>query len=248
MGNNRKNRENEEENQTAAWMVTFSDLSTLLLTFFVLLLSMSSMNKLKMKSMFHNFTASCGILAFKEYGEIARPIESLIEELPETLKDALMVRKDQLRNKEVDITSNTPKDLFKGATGSLVFQNVEGGFKLVFGQELLFNSGSARIKEKARPVLARIARFMRMTNYRIYIDGFTDDIPIHTELYPSNKALSLARAFAVMNYFVREEKLPSQNIALAGYGASRPVAPNSTEAGRAENRRVELIFKDQKYF
>ena len=131
MGNNRKNRENEEENQTAAWMVTFSDLSTLLLTFFVLLLSMSSMNKLKMKSMFHNFTASCGILAFKEYGEIARPIESLIEELPETLKDALMVRKDQLRNKKVDITSNTPKDLFKGATGSLVFQNVEGGFKLV---------------------------------------------------------------------------------------------------------------------
>jgi chemotaxis protein MotB len=248
MGNNRKNKGNEEENQTAAWMVTFSDLSTLLLTFFVLLLSMSSMNKLKMKSMFHNFTASCGILAFKEYGEISRPMETLIEELPETLKDSLVVRKDKFRNEKVDITSDIPRDLFKGATGSLVFQNVEGGFKLVFGQELLFNSGSARIKEKARPVLARIARFMRITNYRIYIDGFTDNVPIHTELYSSNRALSLARAFAVMNYFVREEKLPFQSIALAGYGASRPVAANGTETGRAENRRVEMIFKNQKYF
>ena len=179
---------------------------------------------------------------------MARPIESLIEELPETLKTALVVRTDQSRNEKVDITSNRPRDLFKGATGSLVFQNVEGGFKLVFGQELLFNSGSARIREKARPVLARIARFMRITNYRIYIDGFTDNIPIHTELYPSNKALSLARAFAVMNYFVREEKLPSQTIALAGYGASHPVASNGTESGRAENRRVEIIFKNQKYF
>ena len=176
MGNNKKSKENEEESQTAAWMVTFSDLSTLLLTFFVLLLSMSSMNKLKMKSMFHNFTASCGILAFKEYGEIARPIETLIAELPETLKDSLVVRKNELKNEKVDITSDIPSHLFKGATGSLSFQNVEGGFKLVFGQELLFNSGSARIKEEAMPVLARIARFMRITNYQIYIDGFTDNV------------------------------------------------------------------------
>jgi chemotaxis protein MotB len=248
MGNDKKIRENEEKNQRTAWMVTFSDLSTLLLTFFVLLLSMSSMNKLKMKSMFRNFTASCGILTFKEYGKIARPMETLIEELPETLKSALVVRKEELNNQKVDITSDLPRELFKGATGSLVFQNVKGGFKLVFGQELLFNSGSAQIRERARPMLAKIAQFLRITSYQVYIDGFTDNVPIHTELYPSNKALSLARAFAVMNYFVREEKLPSQNIALAGYGASRPVASNGTASGRAENRRVELIFKNQKYF
>jgi len=249
MGSNRRKKGGKgEETDTAAWMVTFSDLATLLLTFFVLLLSMSSMNKLKMKSMFHNFTSSCGILAFKEYGEIARPKESLITGIAETLKDTLVVRKNEDRYEKVDITSDVPEKLFKGASGSLVYQNVEGGFKLVFGQELLFNSGSAEIKQQAKPVLAKIARFMRITSYQIYIEGYTDNVPIHTETYPSNRELSLARAYAVMHYFVEEEKVPSERIGLAGYGALRPITTNATRGGRAKNRRVEMIFKDQKYF
>jgi chemotaxis protein MotB len=249
MENNKKDKGGEKDgNQTSAWMVTFSDLSTLLLTFFVLLLSMSSMNKLKMKSMFHNFTASCGILAFKEYGEIAHPKENLIEGIAETLKDTVVVKKDKIKNEKVDITSDNPEDLFKGASGSLTYQNVEGGFKLVFGQHLLFHSGSAKIREEAKPLLAKIAQFIRITSYQIYIDGFTDNVPIHTELYSSNKALSLGRAYAVMHYLVQKEALPPESIAIAGYGASRPVAANGTEAGRAQNRRVELIFKNQKYF
>lgn len=249
MGNNRKKRGGEGEGtDTSAWMVTFSDLSTLLLTFFVLLLSMSSMNKLKMKSMFHNFTSSCGILAFKEYGEIARPKESLITGIAETLKDTLVVRKNEDRYEKIDITSNAPEKLFKGASGSLVYQNVKGGFKLVFGQGLLFNSGSAEIKEQAKPVLARIARFMRITSYQVYIDGYTDNVPIHTQTYPSNRDLSLARAYAVMHYLVDEEKVAAESIGLAGYGALRPIASNATNPGRAKNRRVEIVFKNQKYF
>ncbi|RLB17726.1 MAG: hypothetical protein DRG82_05730 [Deltaproteobacteria bacterium] len=249
MGNNRKKRGGEGDSMdTSAWMVTFSDLSTLLLTFFVLLLSMSSMNKLKMKSMFHNFTSSCGILAFKEYGEIARPKESLITGIAETLKDTLVVRKNEDRYEKVDITSDVPEKLFSGANGSVVFQNVKGGFKLVFGQELLFKSGSAEIKEQARPVLARIARFMRITSYHIYIDGHTDNVPIHTKTYPSNKELSLARAYAVTRYFVVDEELPAETIGLSGYGSLRPIDTNATETGRAKNRRVEMVFKDQKYF
>lgn len=249
MGNSKKKKGGGGEGEdTTAWMVTFSDLSTLLLTFFVLLLSMSSMNKLKMKSMFHNFTASCGILAFKEYGEIARPKESLITGIAETLKDSLVVRKNEDRFEKVDITSEFPQKLFMGASGSVIYQNVEEGFKLVFGQELLFNSGSAEIKQQAKPVLAKIARFMRITTYQIYIDGYTDNVPIHTETYPSNKELSLARAYAVMHYFVEHGKVPEGSIGLAGYGALHPIATNATEAGRAKNRRVEMVFKNQKYF
>ncbi len=244
----KKKRDAGEKLDTQAWMVTFSDLSTLLLTFFVLLLSMSSMNELKMKSMFHNFTASCGILAFKEYGEIAHPRESLISGLAETLKDALIVRKDDDQEKTVEIPSENPEALFKGASGSLVFQEIEGGFKLVFGQELLFDSGRAEIKDGARPILMKIARFMRRSSYQIYIDGHTDNVPIHSERYASNRALSLARAYNVMNYFVSEEKLPPESIALGGYGDSRPVASNNSMIGRAKNRRVEMIFKNQKYF
>lgn len=244
----RKNTGEAEGSEGHGWMVTFSDLSTLLLTFFVLLLSMSSMNHLKMRSMFHNFTSSCGILGFKEYGEIAHPRESLVEDLKQTLRDTLVVKKDQSREKEVNITSAIHEELFKGASGSLVFQETPDGFKLVFGQEILFRSGSAQLKEQAKPLLDRIAKFMRLTDYRIYIDGYTDNVPIHTERYPSNEALSLARAYRVMRYFVRMENLPQGSIAIGGYGDARPLASNSTEIGRSKNRRVEMIFKNQKYF
>ena len=89
---------------------------------------------------------------------------------------------------------------------------------------------------------------MRRTSYQIYIDGHTDNVPIHSEKYPSNRALSLARAYNVMNYFVSNENLPPESIALGGYGASRPAASNNSSVGRAKNRRVEMIFKNQKYF
>lgn len=249
MRNKRRNRAAEgEETDTNSWMVTFSDLSTLLLTFFVLLLSMSSMNKLKIRSMFHNFTSSCGVLSYKEYEEIARPKESLLVALAQTLKDTMVVKRNNDRDQQVDLTFNIRENILRNASGSLVYKDVEGGFKLVFGQNLLFDSGKAEIKDRARPILARIARFIRITNYQIYIDGFTDNVPIHTKAFPSNSALSLARAYAVMDYLVREEKLPPESIAIAGYGASRPVAANDIEAGRAKNRRVEMIFKNQRYF
>ena len=249
MRRNRKKRTGEGEGTgTSAWMVTFSDLSTLLLTFFVLLLSMSSMNKLKMQNMFRNFVSSCGVMAFKEYGEITRPKQSLLEGIVEALQDTMVVKKKKVNVAKIDISSDLPENLFSGATGSVIYQNVEEGFKLIFGQELLFPSGNAEIKPEAKPVLARIARFMRITNYQIYIDGYTDNIPIHTAAYPSNKALSLARAYAVMHYFTGEEKLSGKRIGLGGYGALRPIDTNDTDAGRAKNRRVEIVFKNQKYF
>jgi len=82
-------------------MVTFSDLSALLLTFFVLLLSMSTMDQKTFKSMFHNFTASAGILYFKDYGEIYRPKDILIENLYEKLNDALVVKKAEDEPSEI---------------------------------------------------------------------------------------------------------------------------------------------------
>lgn len=236
-----------EQGNSKAWMVTFSDLSTLLLTFFVLLLSMSSLDDLKLKSLFHNFTSSCGILLFKEYGEIYRPKERLIEGLNEKLKDALVVRKDE-EMEEKDIPSDITTNPFPDASGSMVFQNIEGGFKLVFGHGILFSSGSAALREEARPLMANIARFIRVSGYQLYIDGHTDSVPIRTEVFPSNEALSLARAYTIVEYLTKEEGLSLQLLAMAGYGETRPVTTNGTEEGRAKNRRVEMIFKNQRYF
>jgi chemotaxis protein MotB len=242
----RKSHEGEEAN-TNSWMVTFSDLSTLLLTFFVLLLSMSSMDDLTLKSYFHNFTGSCGILLFKEQGEVYRPKEVLIEGLYEQLKDALIAKRDRNETEE-DVVSDLIENPYAASGNGVVFQNTDDGLKLTFGQEILFNPGSAEVKETFKPVLSQVAKFIQLSRYQIYIDGHTDNVPIHNDRFSSNDALSLARAYAVLEYLIKEEHLPPDFVALAGYGEERPLAPNNSAAARALNRRVEMIFKNQQYF
>jgi hypothetical protein len=111
-----KKKEAEEVRGVPGWMVTFSDLSTLLLTFFVLLLSMSSMDDRSMKSMFTNFTSACGILYFKEYGEIYRPKEVLIESLYESLQEILTVKRSE--DPVVEEASKSKSNVF-GKVGGL---------------------------------------------------------------------------------------------------------------------------------
>ena len=244
-GEEKRKPKKDEQGGTSAWMVTFSDLSTLLLTFFVLLLSMSSMDDRTLKSMFTNFTSACGILYFKEYGEIYRPKEVLIESLYESLDEVLVVKRSE--DPVVEEASKTKSNVF-GKVGGLEIEEFHKGFKLVFGHQLLFEPGRAKIKEEMRPLLEKISKFISTSAYQVYIDGHTDNVPINTETYPSNEDLSLARAYNLMDYLVQNGKVSPGAIALSGYGELRPIAPNDTADDRAKNRRVEIIFKGQKYF
>ena len=243
---NNLSRRKQEELKSPGWMVTFSDLSTLLLTFFVLLLSMSTMDKKTFKSMFHNFTASCGILYFKEYGEIYRPKMVLMQALSEKLKDSLVVKRADESPR--DIISPKEEKSFEETGNSLVVENFRGGFKLVFGHKMLFPSGSAEIQDEIKPLLAKIGSFMRNSDYQVYIDGHTDNVAMRGGKYSSNSELSLARAYNLMEYFVTKENISPLSIALAGYGELHPVTSDNTPEGRSKNRRVEMIFKSQKYF
>jgi len=241
-------KEEEKSAGTAGWMVTFSDLSTLLLTFFVLLLSMSSMDERKLKSLMSNFTSSCGILLFKEYGEIYHPKDLLIEGITANLKDSLVIRK--VDDPPEDLSADMEEELLKSAGGKLEVEYFKDGFKLVFGDELVFPPGSAEIREDMAPVFQKVARFMLYTDYQVYIDGHTDNIPLkgHGSGYRSNEELSLARALSIMDHLKNQYDVGDTDIALAGYGEIKPEASNDTALGRAKNRRVEIIFKNKKYF
>ncbi len=245
MENDPLRRKEEQTPSSPAWMVTFSDLSTLLLTFFVLLLSMSSMDEKTLKSMFSNFSAGSGILYFKEYGEIHRPKLVLIQGLQQFLKDALVIKREEETR---DTLSRKEEKTFQEVGNSVVFENFRGGFKLVFGHKLLFPTGSAEIQEEIKPLLEKVGTFMRNSDYQVYIDGHTDNIPIRGGMYSSNEELSLARAYNLAEYFVTQENVSPYNIALAGYGDLHPVDSHYTTEGRSRNRRVEIIFKNQKYF
>ncbi len=227
------------------WMVTFSDLTTLLLTFFVLLVSMSSMDDKSLKSSFTNFTSASGILNFKDLGEVYRPRDIMIRGIYEKIKNIAVIKR---ADEPVEIPANANETFMKESGGQIVMQNVEGGFKLVFGHRIMFETGKAEINEQIKPILDEVAKFIKASYYQVYIDGHTDSIPISSEEFPSNTILSLNRAYNVMKYLVEKGKVGADNLALGGYGENHPVENNMTAPGRDKNRRVEIIFKNKTYF
>lgn len=228
-----------------AWMVTFSDLTTLLLTFFVLLLSMSSMDDKSLKSLFTNFTSASGILNFKTLGEVYRPKDVMIDGIYDRLKDTMIIKRS---DDPVDIPADTDEIFVTESGGQVVLQNIEGGFKLVFGHKIMFESGKAEIKDEIKPILDEVAKFIKASYFQIYIDGHTDDLPINNEEFPSNTILSLTRAYNVMRYLIEEGDVDTDILALGGYGEKHPIDANDTQPGRERNRRVEMIFKSKTYF
>lgn len=106
--------------------------------------------------------------------------------------------------------------------------------------KILFPSGSAVLASAAAPVLDRIAGILKSFPNAIHVEGFTDNVPIHTVAYPSNWELSAARAASVVHLFMKDGVAPHRMAAI-GYGEYRPVVSNSTAEGRSRNRRVVLV-------
>jgi chemotaxis protein MotB len=109
-------------------------------------------------------------------------------------------------------------------------------------EHALFDSGVATISPQGRPLLDKIGAIIARTAYFIRIEGHTDNLPIHTELFPSNWDLSTARAVNVLRYFIESHHIDAQRLAAVGFGEFQPLASNDTPENRAKNRRVEMIF------
>jgi chemotaxis protein MotB len=104
-----------------------------------------------------------------------------------------------------------------------------------------FASGSATPKPETLPTLKQIAASLSRTPYDLRVEGHTDNIPIHTSGFDSNWELSAARATRIARIFLNLKAMPPERISAAGYAEFHPVATNDTDAGRAENRRVDLV-------
>jgi chemotaxis protein MotB len=230
----------------SSWMVTFSDLATLLLTFFVLLLSMSSLDDKAFRSAFHNFNSSTGILLFKESDQIRLAKDMVIQEICKSLESIHMLDiRDIDENTQGQVGSDKEFRILV-SSGSGVWLNKgkeDTRFSFIFSDKLLFESGSSVLSWRAYSVLERLAEFLHSSDYRAYIDGHTDSVPIHNEYFASNDELSLARAHAVLDYLLFEGKVGPEKLALGGYGSSHPLRENTTDGDRAMNRRVEIIFE-----
>jgi chemotaxis protein MotB len=231
------------EQDTNAWMVTFSDLIMLLLTFFVLILTMSSMDQKKLKEMFRHLQEAVGILEFSNFGEITPPAgfagtyrdkEAMI------ILDQSMVQNLLAPSPEVENKAAAALEEFKNTAEVM---EDERGIVFSFQESILFRPGEVRIRREAEPFLARLADAIESCRNPILVTGHSDDTPLRDKAYASNWELSLHRGLSVLDYFLNRKRLPSSRFMVGAAGSSRPVSPNDTPEGRARNRRVEIIFR-----
>jgi len=243
MAKREKNISAGQESDPNAWLITFGDLVMLLLTFFVLLLTMSSMDTKKLKTTFSHFRGAPGVLELAGSRKIM-DLDSFINKYRTT--DGLLVLNQDVLKKLLIPSYKADKNTeakIKDFYEKINISDDRRGIVLSFQGEILFAPGGAALKEEVLPFLDSIAEAIESCPNEILIMGHTDNIPIRSRLYGSNWELSLYRGLSVLEYFLSEKGLPPSRFSVGGYGASRPLHPNDTLQKRALNRRVEIIFK-----
>ncbi|MGA2774523.1 MAG: OmpA family protein [Candidatus Omnitrophota bacterium] len=123
-------------------------------------------------------------------------------------------------------------------------QMMEKGLVITVVGDLLFNSGKAKIRPEAYPLLNKVAAVLKenMAQFQVGIEGHTDNVPIKHSAWKSNWELSSARALSVLHYLINKEDISPDRLSAIGYGEFQSVAPNDTKEGRQLNRRVEIVI------
>jgi len=211
-------------------MTTYGDMMTLLLTFFVLLLSFSSMRDAKFRRAIGSLKGALGVMPFEQ---------SVI--VPE------FVPIPQLTNLQESEIQESLVELEEASSESAVAEAVrleftEEGIHITLSDSIIFDTGEALIKPDIVPVLLAIADLATGWPNIILIEGHSDNVPIFTRQYPNNWYLSSARAIAILEFF-SDNGLNEDKMVPIGRGEFFPIDSNETEQGRARNRRVELYIQ-----
>ena len=215
----------------APWMATFADLMTLLLTFFVLLLSFATMDAIKFREALGSVKDALGV-PWKHVGEFEAVATSPAQ--PDTNGPPVLEDRALLEELKQAIAMERLQDV--------IDTEISGrGVLLRISGRALYPQGEATLKEAAHSMLGRVAKLAGRSDHHIMIEGHTDNIPIQTSRFPSNWELSTARAIAAMQYLV-DSGVDATRVGVAGYADLRPIRENDTDVNRAVNRRVEFVF------
>ena len=208
------------------WMATFSDMVTLIMVFFILMYAIASKNVSTFKSAIIGAEAkSIGVL------EALNAVE-----IQETLKNLEMTKTDDILSEVSGVAEQENLDI-ETSQGKIIVR-VPGAS--------LFKPGQADLQLSARSVLDAVVGVVNnYPDYKIHIQGHTDDESISTEKFPTNWELSAGRATAVLRYFY-DKGVEPESMTATGYADTFPLATNDTVPGRAKNRRVEFVLEKEK--
>ncbi|AZO94048.1 flagellar motor protein MotB [Halocella sp. SP3-1] len=226
-------KKEEGNNGSPAWMVTFSDLMTLLLVFFVLLYSFSVMDIEKFEGFMSAFQAQLGVL---DGGK--------------TINDESLVARGNIAQRFNPSLQNFNKVMGEmstyieqeGLNDRVEMELTERGLVVRLTGQVLYDVGKAELKVGGKNLLDEIAKLLKDIPNDIMVEGHTDNWPINNEDFPSNWELSTTRATNVVRYFMENTEIEPSRLMAAGYSEYRPLFENDTVEHRAKNRRIEIVI------
>jgi chemotaxis protein MotB len=224
----RRKHEEEKHGSDERWLITYADLITLLMIFFVVMYSFSVVDAKKFEQVAASLTSvlngrSPEILDFQG--------PSVIEGL--TVEQMQM---EEIRKQLQDYIDNNNLAI------NIQLYLQDRGLVISLNDTILFESGQAKLTHQAEEIMLKVGQsLVGIPNY-VRIEGHSDNLPISNAQFASNWELSALRATNVLRYLIKEAKLNPARLSESGYGEYRPIAANESEAGRARNRRVDIVI------
>jgi len=262
-----------KQDSGSGWIVTFADLMSLLLTFFILLLSFSNMDMQKYEAMAIAMASSFGISAltgepslggsiiFAEQPAVPSPpaktdeqteLEKEFEDFEESDIEVLDEPKELETVNQIDpnidrLTESLVDKLESEILSNALSVSYDSNKVVVrFSEATTFPSGSEELKDAMFPILEKIEGVLAACEGEVVVSGYTDNLPVNSSRYRSNWDLSAARAVSVVHQLVFNNKLDANRVIAAGRAETNPLADNDTPENRAKNRRVEISVFDPK--
>lgn len=224
-----KKRATEEKLETAGmmrWLLTYADMITLLLALFIILFSISTINKVKLQRLVKDISGG-----FNSIDAINNPPEGGGLERAQPSKE--LQQEQQIIQTYVN-QQNLQQKVKVQLTG-------QGLVISLLTDKALYDTGSADLRPETVGLLEKVGTVLQRTQPTVRVEGYTDNQPIHTAAYPTNWELSAARAAGVVRFLVEKEHFDPHKISLAGYGEWHPTHPNTNIEGQQLNRRVDIV-------
>jgi chemotaxis protein MotB len=229
------------------WLLTYADVITLLLIVFVMMFAFSQLSLSKfqqasqsLNEVFGNVESISGKGLLKGIKEQNPNLKAEILKIKKLAKMFGVPRADI---QQVTNLKSSMQKAFQGQESANINMSInERGLVISFSGQVLFEKAKADIKPSMVPILEKVGKVIKDIDNFVRIEGFTDNLPIKTDRFPSNWELSTARATAVLRFFVENMKFRPDKLSAAGYGEYKPNYPNNSEKNRALNRKVDIVI------
>jgi chemotaxis protein MotB len=237
-------KEIDDQENSERWLLTYADLITLLLAFFIVMYSMSQIDAKKFGQMKTQLSSILrgGNTIFPK-GQYAESDGSGVLKIGDLHMIQKRIRaKFSLQGDYRYIEAGEGPNQKRNIADAVTSEIGERGLTIRIKDYALFESGKADLRAEALDVLEAVANEIVASGNHICIEGHTDNLPISTQKFPSNWELSTARSTSVLRFLVEKKGFSPDKISARGFGEFRPIASNATDVGRSRNRRVDIVL------